>query len=330
MKKFNNLRIKVSILFIFIIVLLFCSCVGHKNSKIIQPVLSIGEARLSVPGGNIWYKVTGTGNGMPVVLLHGGPGSSSYYLKPFEELGNDRQVIRYDQLGGGKSDKISDTTMFTIDHFVKELDLLREHLGLSKWHVFGHSWGTILALEYYRAYPDRVASLTLGSAALNMSVWEQHARQLLTTLPESMQQGVRQAESTGNYNDSLYQKANNQFYSLYMIRKPGMPDLDSLFATFNEQIYKYMQGPSEFTITGTLKNYDATSFLSKIKVPTLFTVGEFDEAGPEIIKIYSDKVPDSRYVVFPGSGHITPWDARDENINVVREFLNSVDSLSNK
>ncbi len=72
---------------------------------------------------------------------------SSFYLKPFEELGNERQVIRYDQLGGGKSDKVTDTTLFTIDHFVKELDLLRTHLGLKKWNVFGHSWGTVIALE---------------------------------------------------------------------------------------------------------------------------------------------------------------------------------------
>jgi proline-specific peptidase len=295
-----------------------------------QKMLIVGESTLTVPGGNIWYKITGNGNGIPVVLLHGGPGMSSYYLKPFEELGDDRQVIRYDQLGGGKSDRIYDTAMFTIDHFVKELELLRENLGVSKWHVLGHSWGTILAIEYYKAYPDKVVSLTLGSAALSIPIWEQHAKELLTTLPESLQQAVKKAELTGEFGDSLYLAANNEFYSLYVFRKPVMEDLDSTFATFNEGIYNYMQGPSEFTITGTLKNYDATSFLPKIIVPTLFTVGEFDEAGPEIIKSYSDLVPNSRYEVFPGSAHMTPWDAKDENVKVVREFLNSVDKSNLK
>ena len=71
-------------------------------------------------------------------------------------------VVRYDQLGGGKSDRITDTTLFTIAHFVRELDLLRAHLGYSKVHLLGHSWGTILALEYYRAHPEHVASLTAG------------------------------------------------------------------------------------------------------------------------------------------------------------------------
>lgn len=128
-------------------VLLFPSCRGSQKSKSAPPVLITGEARLAVHGGNIWYKITGTPKGTPVVLLHGGPGFSSFYLKPFEDLGDDRQVVRYDQLGGGKSDKITDTTMFTIEHFVRELDSLRAHLGVTKWHVFGHSWGTILAIE---------------------------------------------------------------------------------------------------------------------------------------------------------------------------------------
>ena len=326
MKKLINTLLKGKFLYFLIVTVLFCSCSSKKELKTLLPV---GESYLEVPGGKIWYKITGTGQGLPVVLLHGGPGFSSFYLKPFDDLGNDRQVIRYDQLGGGKSDRTEDTTMFTIDHFVNELEVLRQHLGVEKWHVFGHSWGTILGIEYYKVYPERVASLTLGSAALDISLWEKHAKELLATLPESMQQDVKNAEAEGNYGDSLYQAALNQFYSLYVWRNPVMEDLDSTFSTVNEGIYMYMQGPSEFTITGTLKHYDATPFLPKVKVPTLFTVGEFDEAGPEIIKSYADKVADSRYVVLPGAAHITSWDARDENVKVVREFLNSVDSQKN-
>jgi alpha/beta hydrolase fold len=95
-----------------------------------------GEAMLRVADGRIWYKITGTGRGTPVILLHGGPGYSSFYLKPFEALGDDRPVVRYDQLGGGKSDRITDTALFTIDHFVRELDSLRAHLGCQRVHLF--------------------------------------------------------------------------------------------------------------------------------------------------------------------------------------------------
>lgn len=318
------------ILSILLVLIFFCSCVTNKDSKSKVPVLSVGEAKLAVPGGKIWYKVSGTGTLTPVVLLHGGPGMSSFYLKSFEDLGNDRQVVRYDQLGGGKSDVITDTTLFTVDHFVKELDSLRTYLKLPKWHVFGHSWGTIVALEYYRAYPERVASLTFGSLCFDIPGWEQSTRELLTTLPDSLQDAVKKAEMTGRYDEPAYQEAMNIFYSLYVWRRPVQADLDSMFATYNAGIYGYMWGPSEFSITGTLKNYDASSLLPNIKVPTLFTVGEFDEISVQVVKGLADKVPDARFIMFPGSSHMTPWDARIENTKVVREFLQFADSLNNQ
>jgi proline iminopeptidase len=328
MKKVYILKLIENVISMVTVSLLLISCSGNKDSKATNPVLTIGQGQLAVPGGKIWYKVTGTGKGTPVVLLHGGPGMSSFYLKPFEDLGIDRQVIRYDQLGGGKSDMITDTTMFTVDHFVDELDSLRSFFGINKWHVFGHSWGTILAIEYYRAHPDYVASLTFGSAVFDIPAYAKRAKQLLTTLPDSLQQAISKAETVGNYQDPLYQEAMNQFYSLYLVKHPIQADMDSTWATYNAGIYIYMQGPSEFTITGTLKNYNSTSFLSQIKVPALFTVGEFDEVGPELVKSFADKVPNSRYILFAGSAHMTPWDAREENVKAVQDFLNSVDSLS--
>jgi proline-specific peptidase len=290
--------------------------------------LRAGEGRLAVHGGNIWYKVSGTAKGMPVVLLHGGPGMSSFYLKPFEDLGNDRQIIRYDQLGGGKSDNVSDTSLFTIDHFVRELDSLRASLGVAKWHIFGHSWGTILAVEYYKVHPERVVSLTLGSAALDIPAWEKNARELLTTISPAAQHAVKVAEASKKYDDTLYQAALAEFYGMYVWRHPVQSDLDSTMATFNAAIYNYMQGPNEFTITGTLKPYDATPFLKQIKVAVLYTVGEFDEANPKTIQRFASLTPDARVAVLPGAAHITPWDARDENVRVVRQFLRTVDSVA--
>jgi len=128
----------------------------------------VGEGRVAVEGGTIWYRVSGVSEGVPIFLLHGGPGFSSFYMKPLEALGDEWPIVRYDQLGGGKSDRISDTALFTIDHFVGELDSLRAHLGFERVHLLGHSWGTILAVEYYRAHPEHVASLILESAALDI------------------------------------------------------------------------------------------------------------------------------------------------------------------
>jgi proline iminopeptidase len=279
-----------------------------------------------VPGGRIWYKVSGTGLATPLILLHGGPGYSSFYLKAFEALGSDRPVVRYDQLGGGKSDRISDTTLFTIPHFVRELDALRTHLGYQKVHLLGHSWGTILAVEYYRMFPQHVASLTLGSAALDIPAWERNARRLVHTLSDSAQRAIQVREAERRFDAPDYQAALSEFYGRYVWRAPVQADLDSLLRTANEAIYHYMQGPSEFTITGTLKRYDGTTILPTIAVPTLYTVGEFDEANPATVKRFARLTPGARVVILPGAAHMTPWDAPDENLRVVREFLRSVDS----
>lgn len=287
--------------------------------------LAAGESRLAVADGRIWYKKSGTGSGMPVILLHGGPGFNSFYLKPIEAIGDDRPVIRYDQLGAGKSDKITDTAMFNIAHFVRELDSLRAHLGYDKVHLLGHSWGTILAVEYYKVHPEHVTSMILGSAALDIPAWERNAKQLVKTLPDSMQRTIAAREKEGKFDAPDYQAALGEFYSRYVWRHPVEADLDSTMKTINEGIYGYMQGPSEFTIVGTLKKYDATPFLESVKVPVLYTVGEFDEANPTIIRKHAAMTPGAKVEVIPGAAHVTTWDNPTVMVRVVRDFLRSAD-----
>ncbi len=89
-------------------------------------VLKPGEGFVDVPGGRVWYKIVGSGTRTPLLLLHGGPGAPSYYLKPLAALADERPVIFYDQLGAGHSDHVTDTTLFTIDRFVQELAAVRQ------------------------------------------------------------------------------------------------------------------------------------------------------------------------------------------------------------
>lgn len=294
------------------------------------PQLGPGEAKLAVDGGEIWYRKSGGGSGLPVILLHGGPGFNSYYLKPLEALGDQRTVIRYDQGGAGKSGTMTDTTKMTIAHFVAELDSLRSHLGYDKVHLVGHSWGTMLALEYYRAHPEHVASLTLASAALDIPQWERHAKALLKTLPDSIQRIVSKAEAAKKYDDPAYQAAISSFYDKYVWLRPDKPNLDSLMSQVNQNIYNYMQGPSEFTITGTLKTYNSTSFLKNVKVATLFTVGDVDEADPVTIRRQAAMVPGARVVVIPNSAHMTTWDNPTAMIAAIRSHLLAADSLPSR
>ena len=290
--------------------------------------LPSGESRLAVDGGRIWYKVSGSGTATPAILLHGGPGFSSFYLKSLEAIGIDRPVVRYDQLGGGKSDGLTDTTKITIAHFVKELDSLRAHLGYDRVHLVGHSWGTILGLEYYRVHPEHVASLTLASAALDIPEWERHAKRLVRTLSDSSQRAIRVREAQKQYDAPDYQAALAEFYGKYVWRHPVEADLDSLLKTVNQTIYNYMQGPSEFTIVGTLKDYNATGYLKDVKVPTLFAVGEFDEANPVTIRRFAAMTPGAKVVIIPGAAHITTWDNPEAVAKAVRDHLRAADSAA--
>jgi proline-specific peptidase len=283
------------------------------------------EDRLAVPGGRIWYRVVGQGAGTPVILLHGGPGFSSFYLKPLEALGNERPVVRYDQLGAGKSDPTTDATLFTIQHFVAEVDSLRAHLGYDRVHIVGHSWGTILGLEYYRAHPEHVASLVLGSAALDIPAWERNARQLLTNLPDSLQRVVHDREAEGRFDAPDYQAAIADFYSRYVWLRPVEADLDSTMKTMNPAIYGYMQGPSEFTITGTLKSYNAVPHLGDVRVPLLYLVGDHDEANPELVRGFASHTPGARVEVIPNAAHMITWDNPERTVQSVRDFLREAD-----
>lgn len=287
--------------------------------------LGEGEARLAVDGGRIWYKVSGAGAGLPVILLHGGPGFNSFYLKPLEALGDERVVVRYDQLGGGKSDGMTDTAKMNIPHFVAELEALRAHLGFDKVHVVGHSWGTMLAMEYYRAHPSHVASLSLGGSVMSVPEYAARARELVATLSDSSQRAIREGESSGAYESPAYQNAMGEFYGKYVWLRPVPADLDSTMSMVNAVIYNYMQGPSEFTINGTFKDYDVTSTLRDVKVPTLYFVGDSDEVGPEVVKRHAALTPGSTYVLIPDAAHISTWDNPVPTLAAVREHLRKAD-----
>ncbi|MEQ1690327.1 MAG: proline iminopeptidase-family hydrolase [Gemmatimonas sp.] len=300
------------------------------STVVATPALPAGEATLAVDGGNIWYKVSGSGTATPAILLHGGPGYGSFYLKPMEGLSDDRPVVRYDQLGNGKSDRLTDTTKMNIAHFVAELEALRAKLGYEQVHIVGHSWGTILGYEYYKAHPTHVASLTLMSAALNIPSWEANAKALLKKLPDSLQRAIANAEKTGKFEGPEYEAANNEFMSRYVVRHIRQADWDSTMKTVGMEQYMYFQGPTEFTIIGTLKRYDASKELKNITVPTFFTVGEFDEANPATIRKQAATVPGAKVAVIDTAAHLTMWDNEPLTLQVVRDFLKSVDNSSVK
>jgi proline iminopeptidase len=280
-----------------------------------------GEGYVDVPGGKVWYRIAGSGTATPLLLLHGGPGAPSFYLKPFAALADERPVVFFDQLGTGHSDSITDTTLLTVERFVAELAAVREALGLDDVHILGHSWGTMLATDYLLTRPTGVRSVILASPAISIPRWLADADTLLMTMPDSIQEAVARHEAEGTFDSPEYQAAVTAFYERYLARNlPWSVDVDSTFAQFSTTVYGYMWGP-----TGTLQRYDRTDRLGEITIPTLFTTGRYDEARPATVEYYRSLVPGAELAILENSAHLTMQDEPEESVRIVREFLRRVE-----
>lgn len=288
--------------------------------------LKEGEGKVSVQGGKIWYRVIGKGKGTPILMLHGGPGGTSRSFYQFESIGNDRPIILFDQLGSGRSDFHKDTSLLKVPLFVEQVRALVTQLQLNSFYLHGHSWGTALALEYYLQYPKGVKAIIFNSPYFSTTMWKKDAAILIKTLPESIQIAIAEGEKTGDFNSAAYINANTVYAKNFGVRNSRLTsDLDTIIASSNGFIYNYMWGPTEFTATGTLIKYDRVSSLSKIKVPALFITGEFDEARPQTVRYFSSLVKNSQFGIIEGAGHGTMHDNKVKNIQVIKDFIASVE-----
>ena len=160
-----------------------------------------GSARtgyLPFRGCKTWYEVAGDlRSGVPLVLLHGGPGiPGNSYSRLMTQLADKRAVIRYDQLGCGRSDRPDDPSLWTVRIFVEELDALREALGLERIHLLGHSWGGMLAIEYLLTKPSGVQSLVLSSSLSSTRFWVEEAQRLRSEMPAHIVAAMRRFEDS--------------------------------------------------------------------------------------------------------------------------------------
>ena len=289
------------------------------------------EGFIEVKGGKIWYRIDGEGDKTPVLLLHGGPGSSSFYLEPLKELSQDRPVIFLDQLGCGRSTRITDTTLMTIEQNVEQLEQVRKALRLDKFYLYGHSWGTMLGMDYYVKYPKSIQGLIFSSPLFSTKIWTDDADTLIATLPEATQKAIRESERQKNYANEAYKEAMKVYYKAYVRRSDkSKSQQDSAAKFFGENVYNFMWGPSEFTATGNLLNYNRLKDLPKITVPTLLTAGEYDEARPSSVRYYTSLIPGAKFKEIPQAAHSTMMDNPKKYIGVLREFLKKMDAISPK
>lgn len=276
------------------------------------------EGRLEVPGGSIWYRIVGDGPGLPVVTLHAGPGYPSVSLQPLELLATDRPVVFYDQLGCGNSDRPDDPELWTTERFVAELRVLLDALDYKNVHLLGHSWGTVLGVEFYMAHPARVRSMVLVGPMLSTNRWTEDCKRLISQLPQQFVDIYNDPEATDEEVESL----NTEFKRRHVFRVDETPESRKrAMEGFGSQVYNTMWGPNEFTPVGSLVGYDRTQDFGRIDVPVLYLCGRFDEATPDSVTYYASLTPNAEVTVFERSSHNSFLEETDEFMERVRVFL---------
>lgn len=287
------------------------------------------EGYIQVDHGRVWYESAGDGP-RTLLLLHGGPGGNSEDLEPFLDLA-DRgfRVVRYNQLGSWRSDLPPDTSIWQVPRFVDEVERVRVALDLGQMHLFGQSWGAFLALEYALHHGNRLRSLILASGAAStrecvagMDSWKRQ-------LPLEAQATLARHDATGAYAHPDYVAVVDELYRRHLCRVQPMPEpMARAMQHMSPQVYETMWGPNEFRCVGTLLDWDRTDRLREIDVPTLITVGEFDEVHPDCSRTMHNGIAGSTLVEFAGCGHAVPLESPDAYRDTLIRFLDRVDGVS--
>lgn len=285
------------------------------------------EGMIDVPGGRVWYRMIGSGPGVPLLALHGGPGGVSCRFEVLAPLAKDRPVIFYDQLGSGRSEHPADTSLWNLARFVEELAAVRRALNLEQVHLLGHSWGGALAAEYLTATkPSGVVSVIFSSPLISTPRWIADADSLRALLPDSVQRVLDMNEQAGTIDSPAYQVATDTFYGRHVRRLPvaNEPRCDGVVG--NDTIYRQMWGPTEFLSTGSLRLWTRAEDMDEITAPTLFIGGEFDEARPSTLEEFRRTMRDARLVTIPGAAHAAMREKPEEYVAAVRAFLADVEA----
>jgi proline-specific peptidase len=288
-----------------------------------MPLDESREGRIAVNGGEIWYRIVGRDGGVPLLTLHGGPGGGHDYLEPLEGLAGERPVVFYDQLGCGRADQPDDRSLWHINRFVQEVDEVRDALGLDRVHLLGQSWGGWLAIEYMLGKPDGIVSLTLASTSASTAEFVREANRLIDELPPDMRDALRRGEREQNFDSPEYLSAMEEFYRRHVCRLDPWPDavLRTAANLDGNPVYLTMNGPNEFTVIGNLKDWDRTARLNEIRVPTLITVGRYDEITPNCAETLHAGIAGSEIRVFERSGHCAHLEEPDEYLALLSDFL---------
>jgi len=293
------------------------------------------EAYLPFRDYRTWYRITGSLDSvkLPLVVAHGGPGCTHDYVDSFKGIAalDGRAVIHYDQLGNGHSTRLPEKgpDFWTPALFLEELDTLLKHLGIQDRYAFlGQSWGGMLGAEHAVRQPKGLKALIIANSPANMHTWVAEANRLREELPQDVQDTLLKHEEAGTITDPEYITASRVFYDRHVCRVTPWPDdVARTFAAMDvdNTVYRNMNGPTEFHVIGTMKDWTIEDRLPLIEAPTLLISGKYDEATPLVVKPYVDRVKGCEWVLFEHSSHMPHVEEKELCLATVSAFLSKCD-----
>ncbi len=292
-----------------------------------------GVQMVEIDGGyRVWSKRFGNNPRIKVLLLHGGPAMTHEYMECFQSFFPQANIefYEYDQLGSYYSDQPTDTTLWTIERFVEEVEQVRKALNLTpdNFYLLGNSWGGLLGMEYALKYQNNMKGLIICNMTADFGKYETYNAQLRSQLPAALLDSLKYYEDREDFFNPAYEAmVVESYYKKHICRMDEFPEpVNRTFKHVNPDVYVYMQGPSEFVPGGILKGWSVWDRLPELKVPTLTVGAEYDTMNPAEMKEMSELVQKGRYLHCPNGSHLAMWDDQEAFMTGVIQFIKDVDS----
>lgn len=325
--------------------LLLTSCKNENNTNILSDYFTYEKGKVETAGVKmipiktsvgefkVWTKRFGNNPKIKILLLHGGPAMTHEYMECFETFFQREgfEFYEYDQLGSYYSDQPKDSSLWTIDRFVDEVEQVRKAINADKdnFYVLGNSWGGILAMEYALKYQQNMKGLLVANMMASAPEYGKYADEVLAKQmkPEVLKE-IRDLETKNDFENLRYMELLiPNFYQEHLCRLKEWPDgLNRASKHVNSEIYTLMQGPSEFGISGRLAKWDIKNRLHEITIPSLMIGAKYDTMDPKAMEEQSKLVKKGRYLYCPNGSHLAMWDDQKVFMNGVIQFINDVDS----
>jgi len=294
-----------------------------------------------VRGHRLFYRSRGEPKKGNVLMIHGGPSADHIILLPFGDLAQfGYRVVWYDQSGCGRSQRPWDAANYTLERRAEEAEGVCLALRLGKVHLVGISFGVPIALETALRFPKRLKSLSLGNGFSSSKELLEEERRNFARAPKRIRSTIERFERQGDTKDPRYLKARKEYEAMPRRTSEGRPallgtlrvrpwEVAQMWATLNPRLDRLFFGNPAGVLSpvgGSMKEWDASSRLGDIRVPTLVTVGRFDTMDPRLSRRIHRGIRGSRLVIFDKSGHGPFWSERDLYMETMRDFLNSVEA----